>query len=312
MSEISVVTVARDRTEHLLCSAELVAQSSIHREHLILDFGSTPEIDRHLLPADPRIRLIRCNWPGEWRLTHAYNLAFALSDGDWILKLDADALIPPGFLAQLASMQTPGRAQFLCDRLTVQDWKLPSSLFRTNGLFFVSRAALRAVRGFNPYVQGWGWDELDLYSRLFLKGFSAARLPQSSVNSLEHSDEQRQPGALSGISATRLKHATNQKNMLVAQQAYLQGLEWPDLGDYAAAFARDGQPPVIRSVPLLSEADLQKLARRCATTLYQPGPSRRLLWRLKALAGKGPWAAANARCFLEAAGINLELVTDQK
>lgn len=107
MSEISVVTVARDRTEHLICSAELVAQSSIHREHLILDFGPTSENDHHLLPADPRIRLIRCNWADEWWLTNAYNLAFALIDGDWFLKLDADDLIPPDFLAQLASMQTP-------------------------------------------------------------------------------------------------------------------------------------------------------------------------------------------------------------
>ena len=312
MSDISVVTVTRNRTDHLIRSAELVAQSPIHREHLILDFGSTPEIDRRLLPSDLRIRLIRCNWSGDWWLTHAYNLAFALTDGDWILKLDADALIPPGFLVQLESMQRAGGAQLLCDRLTVQDWKLPSSLFRTNGLFFVSKAALKAVRGFNPYVQGWGWDELDLYSRLFLKGFSAARLPQASVSSIEHSDEQRQPTASAKISASRLKHAINQKNMLVSQQAYLQGLEWPDLDDYTAAFAHDEQPPAIRSVALLSAADLQKLARRCATTLYQPGPSRRMLWRLKALVGKGPWSAANARCFLEVAGINLRLVTDQK
>tara|TARA_Y100000739_G_C20280116_1_gene316248 strand:- start:72 stop:299 length:228 start_codon:yes stop_codon:yes gene_type:complete len=74
VSEISVVTVTRNRTDHLFRSTELVAQSPIHREHLILDFGSTPEIDIRRLPSHLRIRLIYCNWSGDWRLIHAYKL----------------------------------------------------------------------------------------------------------------------------------------------------------------------------------------------------------------------------------------------
>ena len=79
MSEISVVTVTRNRTDQLVRSTELVAQSPIHREHLILDFGSTPEIDIRRPPSHLRIRLIHCNWSSDWWLTHAYKLPFALT-----------------------------------------------------------------------------------------------------------------------------------------------------------------------------------------------------------------------------------------
>lgn len=308
MNSLSIVTVVRNRTAHLILSAQHVAQSALHAEHLILDFGSDPVVMDEDLPDDPRVRLIRCDWRGGWWLTHAYNLAFSLAQGDWILKLDADALIPDDFLGKIIEAQQSNGADFLCDRLTVQDWKLPSSMFRTNGLFLVSREALHAVRGFNPYIQGWGWDELDLYSRLFLAGFSSQRLPIADVRSIDHSDDERQQSVSAAISATRLKKAMNQKNMLVAQQAYLTRLEWPDLDAYSVAFAKNRKPPVLVAQALLNSSEVRALAMRCSQTLLRPGHFQRLIWRLKACFGYGPYSEKSALSFLADYGIDLRLV----
>lgn len=308
MSNLSIVTVALNRTAHLVQSAKCVSQSDVHDEHLILDFGSNPAVMREELPDDPRVRLVRCDWRGDWWLTHAYNLAFALAHGDWILKLDADALIPVNFLTTLMESQQSSGIDFLCDRLTVQDWKLPSSMFRTNGLFLVSRDALSAVRGFNPYIQGWGWDELDLYSRLFLAGFSSKRLPKDDVHSIDHSDAERQRVVKRGVSASRLKKAMNQKNMLVARQSYLMDLSWPGLDEYSLAFARDKTLPVLPARTLLNSAQVQALTRRCLQTLLSPGRFRRLFWRLQAYFGYGPFSEKLAQSYLADYGIDLALV----
>lgn len=308
MNSLSIVTVVRNRTAHLILSAQHVAQSALHAEHLILDFGSDPAVMDEHLPDDPRVRLIRCDWRGGWWLTHAYNLAFSLAQGDWILKLDADALISVDFLGKLIEAQQSNGADFLCDRLTVQDWKLPSSMFRTNGLFLVSREALHAVRGFNPYIQGWGWDELDLYSRLFLAGFSSKRLPIADVRSIDHSDDERQQSVSVAISATRLKKAMNQKNMLVAQQAYLTRLEWPDLDSYSLAFAHDHQPPNLPAISLLTPLQLHQLVIRCSQTLLRPGRFRKMLWRLLARFGYGPFSSRFAHSNLAEFGIDVSLV----
>ena len=309
MSSLSIVTVTFNRTDHLLRSALSVSLSDVHDEHLILDFGSNPAVVREQLPSDSRIRLIRCNWAGGWWLTHAYNLAFALARGEWILKLDADALLPKDFLAMLMDSQQVSGAHFFCDRLTVQDWKLPSSLFLTNGLFLVSRKAIRSVRGFNPYIQGWGWDEIDLYSRLFLAGFSSQRLPSASVKSIDHPDDMRQRVAKCGVSASRLKKAMNQKNMLVAKKSCLIELDWPDLDSYASSFTSHQQPPALQPQMVLDAVEVRDLAVRCSQTLLRPGFFRRIWWKLMSLFGDGPYATKSAKTFLAHYGIDLEIVS---
>ena len=176
---ISIVTVSMNRTEHLLQQARAVSMLRGHGEHVILDFGSTTPISRDQLPGDERIKLHRVESPnGRWWLTHSYNLAFALASGDYLLKLDADILLSQHFIDAIFEQQAKNNAHLMCNRLTLQDWSLPSELFTTNGLFLCKQSSLAQIRGFNPYIQGWGLDEIDLYSRFFLAGFPASRIPQ--------------------------------------------------------------------------------------------------------------------------------------
>ena len=316
-TRLSIVTVTMNRTEHVIQSARAVARLGLHAEHLIVDYGSSPALQRQQLPADARIRLVRVDSPdGQWWLTHAYNLAFALAAGDCILKLDADVLLAPSFERALLCHGQLGQSELLCNRLTRQDWQMPSRWFTTNGLFVCRRDRLEALGGFNPYLRGWGWDEIDLYSRFFLDGASISRLPGDGVRLIEHGDDQREPpllparlGVTQALSPTRRMEANKRKNRWIAVESLNQGIRWPSLPEYADAYRRHGSLPLICPIDLLSPGQIQRLAPELVHALLAPNRLRDLVYSCLQRAGFGPYAPGPAARLLAACGIDLSLVS---
>lgn len=320
---ISIVTVSMNRTGHLLQQARAVSKLSGHGEHVILDFGSTSPINRDQLPRDERIQLHRVESPnGRWWLTHSYNLAFALADGDHILKLDADILPTQIFIDHLFRQQDATNSHLMCSRLTLQDWSLPSGLFTTNGLFLCKRLSLAQVGGFNPYIQGWGWDEIDLYSRLFLAGFPSSRIPQDGLGLIEHDDDDREhpvsttgiqrsglPNAkLDQVSATRRMQAQNEKNMKIAVASIKKQVRWPSLEDYARTYQESSRLPVLPNVSLFDAKERQSLEASLIYQLLKPLRKENFSWRVANKLGFGPYTPANTRAILNACNIDLSLV----
>lgn len=198
---LSVVTAVKDRSFEVHQCARVISNSDCHFEHIIIDWGSDPALLVSDFAFDKRIKLYRVETALPWWLSQAYNLGFSLAGGSFILKVDADILVSPHFFE--TNYSSIAKADFACSRLTYQDRLLDEDLFVTNGLFWVSRKAIYGVSGFNPYIYGWGWDDLDLYSRLFLAGFSAVRLTSNGVSELRHPDSQRV--SISSSSAVRAK-----------------------------------------------------------------------------------------------------------
>ncbi len=312
-----------NRTEHLLQQARVVSKLCGHGEHVILDFGSTPPISRDQLPIDERIRLHRVESPnGQWWLSHSYNLAFALASGDYILKLDADILPSQYFMDLLFKQQVATSAHLMCNRLTLQDWRLPAELFTTNGLFLCKRSSLAQIRGFNPYIQGWGWDEIDLYSRFFLAGFPASRIPQDGLELIEHENDVREPPILATgdrvvglpkttleqVSATRRMKAQNEKNKQIAIASIKKHVKWPSLEDYRRAYLESSCLPSLPKVYLFDEKERQSLAAALRHQLLKPSRRENLLWRVAKKTGFGPYTHAATQGLLDACNIDLGLV----
>lgn len=313
-----------NRTEHLQRQARAVSMLRGHEEHIIIDFGSTPSIGRDQLPNDERIQLHRVESPnGRWWLTHSYNLAFALASGDYILKLDADILPSQYFMDVLFRQKAASHAHLMCNRLTLQDWSLPSELFTTNGLFLCKKTSLAQVGGFNPYIQGWGWDEIDLYSRFFLAGFPASRIPRDGLLSIQHDDADREPPVgftdlrrsglpqvmLDQVSATRRMQAQNEKNRQIALASINKQVRWPSLEDYAKTFRDLSRLPALSSVSLFNAQEKQLLAASLRFQLLKPSRIENLGWRLAKRLGFGPYTSANTLALLDTCNIDLALVT---
>ncbi len=177
----SIVTAARNRTAQLRITAASISRFGTHAEHLIVDWSSQVPITAADLPADPRLRLLRVEGESTWWLSRAYNRGFREAAHPWILKADADALLEEPFFTGF----DPAAA-------TLQLRHLPGGLAGQGnlddlGLFAVEAAALRAVGGFNPWLLGWGFDDIDLFERLFLRSDTTlAHLIAEGMRSLPH------------------------------------------------------------------------------------------------------------------------------
>ena len=248
---VSICTVAMNRTDHLLATTAENSKSTLHAEHIILDYGSDISVKRKDLPEDQRIRLFRCEAPSGWWLTHAYNLAFSLTSGDYILKLDADCSITDDLTAALTLFEKKNYPDLMCNRLTLQDYHLDDGLFQTTGLFMLSRTILDKLNGFNPYLKGWGWEEIDLFSRAFIAGATITKFPvNNSISEIKHSAFRRieKPSGkhfMGRISSEALIKASNIKNCILATECTHQSIVWPSLNEYREIWKVKQQPPVI-------------------------------------------------------------------
>jgi dolichol-phosphate mannosyltransferase len=100
--DVSVVVPALDEAQRIgPCLDGLAAQSSVVREILVVDSGSTDgtqDLVRAAAARDPRIALLRdpplpAGWVGKvWALQHG----LANARGEWILGVDADTAPQPG------------------------------------------------------------------------------------------------------------------------------------------------------------------------------------------------------------------------
>jgi hypothetical protein len=146
----SIVTAARNRTAQLRITAASISRFGSHAEHLIVDWSSHEPITTADLPADPRLRLLRVEGERAWWLSRAYNRGFCMAACPWILKADADAVLGEaffrGFDPAVATLQLRHMTSALTGKTNLDDL----------GLFSVDAAALRAVRGFNPWLGAEG------------------------------------------------------------------------------------------------------------------------------------------------------------
>jgi hypothetical protein len=199
-----------NRRDNLRKSAAAISHNGHHQEHLILDWSSQPAVDVGDLPDDPRIRLVRVEGERSWWLSRALNRAMAEARGSWLLKVDADCVLEAPFFRALdpaaASLQIaalPGAPR--ADQFPAL-W----------GLFGVDANLFALAGGFNEYLHGWGYDEIDLFERLLLiSGSRLALLPQAGVTDLAHGDRQRVANS-SFLPARWLMEATLQANRYTA------------------------------------------------------------------------------------------------
>jgi glycosyltransferase involved in cell wall biosynthesis len=139
------------------------------REIVIADWSSKESLE-HLESRDNRIKVIRINGQSNFNLPKAFNVALQHSTAEVILKLDVDYILNPYFnFIQDISLE---RDEFLTGH-----WMLGQKdnemgfLKYLNGLIYTFKSTLDAVGGYNESLNGYGFDDDDLYMRLKSKGF---------------------------------------------------------------------------------------------------------------------------------------------
>lgn len=120
-------------------------------------------------------------------LTVAYNIGIDfVAEDDLVLKVDCDTLVDPHFFRM--NMDIDFDSKFYAG-----NWKMASNEneLHLNGLFVMKKSMFTSVGGYDERIQGYGWDDSDLYIRLQSRGYTQAPLSVRSLRHLPHGESSR-------------------------------------------------------------------------------------------------------------------------
>jgi hypothetical protein len=165
ISKVSIICGVMNRFEALRVSLESWRNySDIISEIIIVDWSSDLDLS-FLEEHDPRIRIIRIDGKKYYNVSKALNQAIKHVTGDFILKLDVDYVLNPYY--DFFNLNYINDTEFLTGdsshRILDNDLGFLGNL---HGLLFARTEHIKEVGGFQEQVEGYGWEDSDMYKRL--------------------------------------------------------------------------------------------------------------------------------------------------
>ena len=136
-------------------------------EFVLLDYKSSDQLEKWIEEEmsdyiDSGILVyFRTTSPIYYHRSHSRNIALRLSEGNIICNLDADNFLGEGFAAEMISEFSRNSEIFYTSNLSSND------IF---GRVIMLREDFNAVRGYNEQLEGYGFEDVDLYTRLSKRG----------------------------------------------------------------------------------------------------------------------------------------------
>lgn len=179
--QLSLITSCKGRLDHLRQSLPLMVAAGDSCEVVVVDYdcpeGTAAWVGAHY----PQVKLVEVREAPDFNKARALNLGAQAAASPWLMFIDADILLAPGFAARVLPLLGPRR--FLRPQpLTTDTW----------GSFLVHRDDFFAQGGYDEILQGWGCEDDDLYYRLQTYGkCSSGSFPGSLLSALRHDDAMR-------------------------------------------------------------------------------------------------------------------------
>jgi len=151
VKSISVVTCSKDRNEYLVKNFSSTKNISNLKEHIHIDFSSNLNT-KNLYKTNDKLKIIHIRNENEWWLTRAFNAGFHYASGDYILRLNADAEL--------------NFEEF--NKINLENISYINFRFGTNdfGNILCKTSVLEKINGYNEFIFGWGYDDLDIHNRI--------------------------------------------------------------------------------------------------------------------------------------------------
>lgn len=103
----------------------------------------------------------RTTTPVYYHRSHSRNIAFRLSEGNILCNLDADNYLGEGFAKEMIKNFTETEGVFYTSNCSTND---------VFGRVLMLREDFYAIRGYNESLEGYGFEDVDLYTRLNNRG----------------------------------------------------------------------------------------------------------------------------------------------
>lgn len=219
--QVTIVTACRNR-EANLCTAIQSWLALSPCKIIICDWGSTIPLSHERLGIEgckDLVDILRCE-ADRWILTWAFNEALMQVKSEYVLKLDCDHLVSKNLIV----LNQPCFGHF-----SRGHWRqVGEDQQYINGAFLSCTDLLRRVGYYDERITTYGWDDSDLYARLYDASLGSSVFAKGSLQHLEQSEKTRteeqevsQEGALAcslGIETT---------TFLITRNRILCGMLWP-------------------------------------------------------------------------------------
>ena len=195
--DVTVVIGVRNRADHRLANSLRSIRGQTYPAHLlrtvVVDYGSEPEHARRTerLCAEHGAAYMRVSGVSVWSRSRCLNVGLRRAATKFVLTSDVDILFSPGYVAGAVGTLRLSSLSYVCSSMldlpeasagvlertartgealqldTWKDWCRPRLGWEQHpSVCMTYTALLRAVRGYDEYYEGWGWEDEDLARRL--------------------------------------------------------------------------------------------------------------------------------------------------
>jgi len=181
MPDLSIITTCKGRLPHLQQTLPLMVAQGGDCEVIVVDYGCPDETSAWVTARFPEVKIVQVMAETAFHIARARNLGAQAAVSPWLMFVDADILLPPGFAAYMRPLLAPG-CYYRPAPLTPDTW----------GSVLVSRDDFLALGGYDEVLRDWGGEDDDLYHRLdAFARLSLAAFPGSMLKALTHDDAAR-------------------------------------------------------------------------------------------------------------------------
>jgi hypothetical protein len=132
-------------------------------EFVVLDYNSTDKLGdwikgemTHYIELDILV-YYRTSNPEVYNRSHSRNMAYRLSRGELVCNLDADNFLGVGFAKKMLTNFQRNADSFYTSNLNIED---------VFGKVVLTRSSFLKVKGYNEGLNGYGFEDVDFFSRL--------------------------------------------------------------------------------------------------------------------------------------------------
>jgi hypothetical protein len=149
--------------------------------HVVVDFscpdGTGDWVEQHF----PQVKVVRVPGKAHFSASEARNAGAAAAGAPWLFFRDADIAVTPAFAGEVLPLLRDGGHYRAVER----------AIGPLAGALICSRADFERVGGYDEVMQGWGYEDWDMYIRLVASGSEQRAFPARLLGWIDHGDELR-------------------------------------------------------------------------------------------------------------------------
>ncbi len=162
-------------------------------EFVVLDYNSSDKVEEYIKEElydyiqNKKLVYYKTIEPSYFKRSHSRNLAFKLAKGDLVCNLDADNYTGQGFATYLNSIFNIHKDFFLTGMM------FNNSEFSKDvlGRVCLTKNKFNELKGYDERMEGYGFEDIDLYSRLELAGLKRKAIDRKYLTSIKHGNKCR-------------------------------------------------------------------------------------------------------------------------